>query len=83
MPPMVNVTMNPIVHSIGSSKRIRPRNMVSSQLINLTPVGTAMIMVMIPKNALTLAVDPMVKKWCSQTKKLKTAIAPVATTILV
>lgn len=28
-----------------------------------TPVGIAIIMVMIPKNALTLAPAPMVKKW--------------------
>ncbi len=36
--------------------------MVNSQSKIFTPVGTAMIMVAMPKAALTLALDPMVKK---------------------
>ena len=36
--------------------------MVNSQLKIFTPVGMAMIMVMIPKNAFTFAPEPMVKK---------------------
>jgi len=57
---------------------MRPRYMVSSQLNTFTPVGTAMIMVVMPKKALTLADDPMVKKWCSHTVKDRMAIATVA-----
>src|SRR6185437_7647339 len=67
--------------SIGSSNRILPRNIVNSQLKTLTPVGTAMIMVMMPKKALTFAPAPMVKKWWSQTIKERKAIAMMAQTI--
>ena len=67
IPPMVNVTMKPIVHSIGTSKRMRPRYIVNSQLKILAPVGIEMIIVVMPKNELTLAPEPIVKKWCSQT----------------
>ena len=40
-----------------------------------------MIMVAMPKAALTLAPAPMVKKWCSQTMKARMQIAIVAATI--
>ena len=81
MPPMTKVTMKPIDHSIGTVKRTRPPYMVNSQLKTFTPVGTAMIMVMTPKKPLTSALAPMVKKWCSQTRKDSTQIAMVAATI--
>ena len=68
MPPITKVTMKPIVHSIGTSKRMRPRYMVNSQLKIFAPVGIEMIIVVMPKNELTLAPDPMVKKWCSHTR---------------
>ena len=55
--------------------------MVNSQLNTFTPVGTAMIIVMMPKTALTSAPAPMVKKWCSQTMKERMQIAMVAITI--
>ena len=60
---------------------MRPPYMVNSQLKIFTPVGTAMIIVMTPKNALTLAPAPIVKKWCSQTRNDSTQIAMVAATI--
>jgi hypothetical protein len=41
--------------------------MVNSQLKIFAPVGIEMIIVVMPKNAFTLAPDPMVKKWCSHT----------------
>ena len=44
-------------------KMILPRNIVKSQLNNFTPVGMDIIIVVIPKRALTLAREPMVKKW--------------------
>ncbi len=51
---------------------------MNSQSKTFTPVGTAMIIVAMPKAALTLALEPMVKKWCSQTVKERMAIAAVA-----
>ena len=78
MPPTAKVTMKPIVHSTGTVKRTRPRNMVNSQLNSFTPVGIEMIIVMMPKKALTLAPEPMVKKWCSHTKNDSTPIEQVA-----
>src|SRR3979490_1469928 len=81
MPPMTNVTMNPIDHRTGTQTRPRPPYIVNSQLKILTPVGTAMIMVMTPKKPLTFAPAPMVKKWCSQTKNDSTQIDIVAATM--
>ena len=68
--------MKPIVHSVGRVvMRMRPRNIVNSQLNSFTPVGIEIsIVVMIPKNALTFAPEPIVKKWCSQTKNDSTPI---------
>jgi hypothetical protein len=62
MPPVTKVTMKPTSHRAGVLNTIRPRNIVNSQLKTLTPVGTAMIDDMIPKNALTSAPAPIVKK---------------------
>jgi len=78
MPPITKVTMKPTVHSIGSSKRMRPRYMVNSQLKIFAPVGIEMIMVVMPKNEFTLAPEPMVKKWCSHTRYDSTPITQVA-----
>ena len=68
MPPTMKVIMNATVHIIGSSKRMRPRYIVNSQLKILAPVGIEMTIVVMPKNLLTLAPEPIVKKWCSQTR---------------
>ena len=68
MPPITKVSMNATVHIIGSSKRVRPRYIVNSQLNIFAPVGIEMIMVVMPKNEFTLAPEPIVKKWCSQTR---------------
>ncbi|MNI52231.1 hypothetical protein D3C73_1069960 [compost metagenome] len=81
IPPITKVTMKPMVHSMGTSKRMRPRYMVKSQLKILAPVGIEMIIVVIPKNEFTLAPDPMVKKWCSQTRYDSTVITTVAYTM--
>jgi hypothetical protein len=54
--------------------------MVSNQSKTFTPVGTEIIVVIVPKNELTLALDPIVKKWCSQTVKESSPIAMVAQT---
>src|SRR5687768_11943557 len=78
---MVNVTIKPMNQSIGEVNQMRPLNIVNSQLNTLTPVGTAMTAVIIPKNAFTLAPAPMVKKWCNQTKYESRVIAINAKTI--
>ena len=54
--------MKAIVHIIGSSKRMRPRYIVNSQLNIFAPVGIEMIIVVMPKKELTLAPEPIVKK---------------------
>ena len=77
---MTKVTRNPIVNSSGGLKTMRPRYMVSSQSNTFTPVGTAMIVVIVPKNEFTRALDPMVKKWCSHTVKDRSPMAMVART---
>src|SRR5438270_3825532 len=81
MPPITNVTMKLTVHNIGVSKRMRPRYIVNSQLKIFAPVGIEMIIVVIPKNAFTLAPAPIVKKWCSQTRYDRIVITTVAYTI--
>src|SRR5258708_3642994 len=58
-PPRTNVTMKPMVHRTGTANRTRPPYMVNNQLKTLTPVGTAMIMLAIPKTALTFALAPV------------------------
>ncbi|KGS05745.1 hypothetical protein X946_5951 [Burkholderia sp. ABCPW 111] len=40
-----------------------------------TPVGIAITIVMIPKNAFTFAPEPIVKKWCNHTRNDSTMIA--------
>ena len=73
--------MKPIDHIIGVAKVIRPPYIVNSQLNTFTPVGTAMIIVAMPKTPFTSAPAPMVKKWCSHTMNANTQIPIVAITI--
>src|SRR3954464_9657610 len=77
-PPSTKVGMKPMTQMKGPSNRIRPRYIVKSQLNTLAPVGMEIIMVVMPKKAFTLAPDPMVKKWCSQTSQDRTAMTIVA-----
>ena len=60
---------------------MRPRYMVNSQLKIFAPVGIEMIIVVMPKNELTLAPEPMVKKWCSHTRYDRIVMTTVAYTI--
>ena len=78
---MMKVIMKPSDQIIGVSKRTRPPYMVNSQLKILTPVGTAMIALIVPNIALTSPPAPIVKKWCSQTMNEIRHIASVAITI--
>src|SRR5471032_1664655 len=50
MPPIVNVSMKPIVQSTGDVKRTRPPYIVNSQLKIFTPVGIEITIVVMPKN---------------------------------
>jgi hypothetical protein len=70
--------MKPMVNTMAGWNSIRPRYIVNIQSKIFTPVGTAMIIVAIPKMAFTLAEAPIVKKWCSQTVKESKAIQAVA-----
>ena len=81
MPPITKVHMKATDHIMGVAMRIRPPYIVKSQLKTFTPVGTAMIMVAMPKKPFTSAPAPMVKKWCSHTMKDKRQIAMVAITM--
>ncbi|CAM5191948.1 hypothetical protein CDEF62S_02159 [Castellaniella defragrans] len=78
MPPIVKVKRNPMVQIMGTVKCTRPLYMVKSQLKIFAPVGIEMIIVVSEKNELTSAPDPMVKKWCSQTRYDRTMMAAVA-----
>src|SRR5271168_1480380 len=66
---------------MGAVSRMLPPYMVKSQLKIFTPVGIAMIMVAMPKNAFTFAPAPMVKKWWSHTMNESTQIPMVAKTM--
>ena len=59
-----------------------PKGPVASaeRLIMLNSTGIRLAIV-IPKTALTLALAPMVKKWCSHTMQERTQITMVAATI--
>src|SRR6478609_5541220 len=81
MPPTTKVIMKATTHIIGSSKRIRPRYMVNSQLKIFALVGMAMTMVAMPKKLFTFAPDPIVKKWCSHTRYDRMVMTTVAYTI--
>ena len=68
IPPKEKVLMNPKNQYMGVANLILPLNIVAIQLKTRIPVGIAMSSVIMPKNELTSAPAPMVKKWCSQTR---------------
>jgi len=75
-PPNRNVTRKPIAHSMGVSNDREPPHMVPIQLKNLTPVGTAMSIVMMAKKGSSTC--PVAYMWCAQTLTDRAAIAIVA-----
>src|SRR5690606_18724368 len=77
-PPNTNVTRNPSENSNGVSNVIDPRHSVPSQLKILTPVGTAMSIVISAKNGSNT--DPVTYMWCAQTVIDSAAMAIVAMT---
>ena len=66
---------------MGVSKLMCPRHMVAIHEKNSTVVGMAIITVISPKKAFTLAPAPMVKKWCNQTDKASTDTPIIAMTL--
>ena len=75
MPPSVNIVMKPIAHSIGVSMCSTPRHSVASHEKILTPVGTAMIAVVIIIGSRSHAGIPDVNMWWAQTVKPRITIA--------
>lgn len=59
-PPIVKIGIKANVYSIGVVKVIRPFRRVNSQLNILTPVGTAIAIVVMEKKLLTITPWPMV-----------------------
>jgi hypothetical protein len=81
-PPHMNIQMKPRARTMGGVKRIRPPQMVPSQLKILTPVGTAMAIVRSEKAAVGTGPRPVVNMWWLQTAKpRKPMTAPEKTMI--
>ena len=68
IPPNDKDARKPMNQYMGEANVTFPLYIVIIQLKIWTPIGMAMIMVMMPKKAFTSAPAPMVKKWCSQTR---------------
>ena len=66
--------MKPSAYSIGVSKWMFPRQVVASQLKILIPVGTAMIIDEIMKNASSPTGSPTANMWCAHTSIEKNAM---------
>src|SRR5262245_57659532 len=80
-PPVAHATVRPTSDSIVVADTLRTRNIDPNKRKNLRSIGTAMIDDMMPKEVLTSAHVPSVKKWCSQTSIERTEIPRVASTI--
>ena len=75
---MVNIETKPMANSIGVVKRIAPPYIVPIQLKILTPVGTAISIVLAAKNEFAIGPRPVVNMWWLQTPKPMKPIATVA-----
>ena len=64
---MVNIDTRPMENSIGVVKRIWPPHIVPIQLKILMPVGTAMNIVAMPKEASATGPKPAVNMWWAHT----------------
>ena len=82
MPPTVNSAIRPQAKSSGVVKRREPPHMVASQLKILTPVGTAIAMVVTAMAVLNTVGRPVVNMWCPHTMKLRTRMAASMTIIV-
>ena len=76
-PPITNVQRNPIAKSIGVLRWIFPSQRVPSHENTFTPVGMAMIIVVIIIGTRSQGAMPLTNMWCAQTPNPSTAIATV------
>ena len=74
-PPMMNMLMKPNAYSMGVFQLIEPLNIVPIQLKILTPVGTAISIVLEAKTASAMAPRPTANMWCAHTPKARKAMA--------
>ena len=68
MPPIRNIAKKPSANSMGTSKRIFPRQSVASQMKKSTPVGIEIISVVAEKKD-RFVITPVVNMWCAHTVK--------------
>src|SRR5699024_2311 len=83
IPPIVKLGINASAHIIAVVVWILDLYKVASQLKIFTPVGTAIAIVETENTELTNAPAPIVKKWCTQTRKLSPAIRMIDQTMTV
>ena len=69
--------MKPIAKSIGVFRWSLPPQMVPSHEKTFTPVGMAMMIVVIIMGTRSQAAMPLTNMWCAHTPKPSTAIATV------
>jgi hypothetical protein len=82
IPPMVNSATSAMANSMAVSNRSAPPHIVASQLKIFTPVGIAMIMVLMVKNESAMGPRPVVNMWWLHTPQLMNPIsAPLNTMI--
>ena len=74
IPPSVNRTRNPAAKYSGVRRTIDPRNSVATQLRTLTPVGIAIAIEEIMKNASAIAGSGVANMWCAHTSMDRNAI---------
>ena len=76
-PPITNVKMKPIAKSMGVFRWSFPPQIVPSQEKTFTPVGMAMMIVVIIMGTRSQAAMPDTNMWCAHTPNPRTAIATV------
>src|SRR3984893_4284551 len=74
-PQMMNMLMKPTAKSIGVLKFTEPLNIVPIQLKILTPVGTAMSIVLEANTASAMAPRPTANMWWAHTPKARKPMA--------
>jgi hypothetical protein len=70
IPPMVNSATMAMANIMDVVNRSVPPHMVASQLNTFTPVGMAMIMVLMVKKASAMGPRPVVNMWWDHTPQL-------------
>ena len=76
-PPITNVKMKPIAKSMGVFRWSLPPQIVPSHEKTFTPVGMAMMIVVIIIGTRSQAAMPLTNMWWAQTPKPSTAMATV------